>query len=85
MGREITEGHSRRGAGSQSRGGGSRRLRPGDESAGSWGGGDRGEAQRQPAQPGAAGKGWGEGREKRPSAKRAKAAEEKRAWPERQT
>lgn len=35
MGREITEGHSRRGAGSQSRGGGSRRLRPGDESAGS--------------------------------------------------
>lgn len=38
MGREITEGHSRRGAGSQSRGGGSRRLRPGDESAGSWGG-----------------------------------------------
>lgn len=29
-------------------------------------------------------KGWGEGREKRPSAKRAKAAEEKRAWPERQ-
>lgn len=28
------------------------------------------------------GKGWEEGREKRPTAKRAKAAEEKRAWPE---
>lgn len=41
------------------------------------GGGDRSSAEAA-SRARCSGKGWGEGREKRPSAKRAKAAEEKR-------